>query len=542
MDDRGVIRSPSPTSRLLRLGFAAAGLVLAGGDWAAAQIPRDTVVMVKRIDDIVSLDPAEADGLSDQEVIANLYDRLLDYDPARPAELRGALAQSWGVDADGLRYHFTLRHEGRFATGEPVTAADVAFSLQRVVILDLAPAPVLRQFGFTRENVAERIRAVGPLDLEIDAAVKVAPSLLYNCLTASVASVVERGLALEHQRGGDLGHQWLSSHSAGSGPYHLRNWRPGERYVLDAVADAWGDTAKNRQVIVLDVKDPATQRMLLAHGDADYARDLDKEELAALAHDPAIVFDRAPQTMLTYLALNQRNPYLRRPKVIEALKYLVDYDAIAHGLMGGTGIVHQSFLPQGVLGASDDLPFRFDPALARTLLDAAGLGEGFAVSMDVVGGSPWIDIARALQGEFARAGVRLELVPGNDKETASRYRARRHDIYLGAWGSDYPDPESNAQAFITDDDESDGAAVKTLAWKNSWQDAGLVRRAKEAERESVVARRAALYRELQRDHQRVAPFVFLFQDVAVAAHRRSIDGLVLGPGPDRTLYAGIEKR
>ena len=51
----------------------------------------------------------------------------------------------------------------------------------------------------------------------------------------------------------------------------------------------------------------------------------------------------------------------------------------------------------------------------------------------------------------------------------------------------------------------------------------------------------ALYRALERDAQQIAPFVFLFQDVSIAAHRRTIDGLVIGPGPDHTLYARIEK-
>jgi peptide/nickel transport system substrate-binding protein len=60
--------------------------------------------------------------------------------------------------------------------------------------------------------------------------------------------------------------------------------------------------------------------------------------------------------------------------------------------------------------------------------------------------------------------------------------------------------------------------------------------------EGDIGRREAIYRDLQRDHQKVAPFVILFQDVAVAAHRRSVTGLVLGPSPDHTLYAGIEKR
>ncbi|HUB95180.1 MAG TPA: ABC transporter substrate-binding protein [Stellaceae bacterium] len=509
---------------------------------ARAEIPKDVVVMAKLIDDIVSLDPAEAYEFSDEEAIANLYDHLLDYDPAHPEAIRGVLAKSWSVDPDGMTYRFVLRPEAHFASGRPVTAEDAAFSLRRVVLLDLTPAFVLRQFGFTRENVASRIRAEGSSTLVIDTAVRVAPSLLYYVLTSSIASVVDETEAMAHQRSGDLGHQWLADHSAGSGPYRLRAWRPGERYVLDAVPDAWDGPAKNREVIVLDVPEPATQRLMLVRGDADYARDLDKDELAALERDPDMRFDRALQSMQTYFALNQRNPDLRKPEVIEAMKYLVDYDAIAKGLLGGTRVVHQSIVPDGILGALDGEPYHYDLARARSLLAEAGLSAGFDVGVDVTASSPWIDIAEALQASFAPAGVRLSILPGDEKETLTKYRARKHDIYLGEWGSDYPDPHSNAQAFVVDDDMSDNAALKTLAWRNSWQDKGLAQQVAAAEQEPDIDKRAALYRAIEAAHQKVAPFVMMFQDVSIAAHRPGISGFTLGASPDHTLYAGIEKR
>ena len=203
-----------------------------------AESPRDTVVMAKQIDDIVSLDPAEAYEFSDEEAIANCYDHLLDYDPAHPETILGALAQRWSVDPDGRTYRFLMRDDARFASGNPVTAEDAAFSLQRIVLLDLTPAFVLRQFGFSKDNVAELIRAEGQT-LVIETTVKVAPSLLYYILTSSIASVVDKAEALAHQRNGDLGHRWLQFHSEGSGPYRLGVWRPGERYVLDAVPDSW---------------------------------------------------------------------------------------------------------------------------------------------------------------------------------------------------------------------------------------------------------------------------------------------------------------
>lgn len=531
---------PRP-SRSLALAFAVASLSLAASTAQSASIPRDTVVMAKRIDGIVTLDPAEAYEISGLEVVGNLYDRLLDNDPAQPGALRPGLALSWHVDASGLRYSFKLRPGARFASGHPVTAADAAFSLQRLVLLDKMPAQMLRQFGLTGDTAATRIAAPDDETLVIETGRKMAPSLLYHCLTAAGASIVDRREALAHESQGDLGADWLATHSAGSGPYSLRVWRPGERYTLDANPDYWGGAPKNRRVIVLDIAEAATQRLLLVRGDADYARDLDKDQLEALARDPAIAVDRGVQATLTYLALNQADPLLRRPGIVEALKFLIDYDGIATHVLGGAALVHQSFLPADFLGALDDRPYRPDVAQAHLLLDAAGLADGFDVSLDVPNGAPWIDIAQALQADFARAGVRLAILPGESKATLTKYRARRHQLFLGDWQPDYPDSQSNADAFAVAPDLGPDADAKSLAWRNSWQDAAAQQLAGAAAAEPDLDRRAALFRALEGEMRRHAPFIFLFQRVEQAAHRRGVDGLVIGPSPGHIRYAGIAK-
>src|SRR5229473_1970487 len=302
------------------------------GGPARAATPPDTVVMGKGIDDIVSLDPAEVYEVSGAEVVGNVYDRLIEGDPRDPAQIRAGLATAWSVDSSGRVFTFKLRRDTRFATGAPVTAGDAAFSLQRAIALDKAPALVLRQLGFTRDNVAARVRAVDEGTLVIETTRVLAPSLVYFCLTAPVASIVERNEALAHELEGDLGNGWLAGHSAGSGPYRLRLWRPAERYVLDANPDYWGGTPANRHVFVRHIKEAATQRLMLLRGDIDYARDLDKDQLEAIAGNPAIRFDRGVQSLVTYLALNQRNPFLRHPEVVAAIKHLIDYDGTAHAI------------------------------------------------------------------------------------------------------------------------------------------------------------------------------------------------------------------
>ncbi len=508
---------------------------------AAPGVPQDTIVMGKSIDDIVSLDPAEVYEVSGSEVVGNVYDRLLEVDPAHPDSLRPGLARDWRSEDDGRRFVFTLRPEARFASGAEVTAADVAFSLQRAVHLDKAPALILSQLGLTARNVEERVRVVDPLTVTIELATPLAPDLVYFCLTAPVASIVERQAVLSHAQEGDLGNLWLASHSAGSGAYRLELWRPAEKVMLIADRDYWGGAPANRRIILRHLKEPGTERLMLEGGDLDYARDLDADQLSALAREPTMRIDRGRQSLITYLALNQDNRYLRRPEVVEAIKYLVDYEGIRRALLGETRVVHQSFEPLGMLGALADRPFAYDPVHAKALLAKAGLAEGFAVTIDVRSGSPAMAIAQALQAGFAEADIALAILPGDGKQVLTKYRARRHEIFIGEWGPDYPDPHSNAEAFALNEDDGESAARRTPAWRTHWHDAAMNDAVRTAMFERDRERRIALYETLQRAHQEAAPFVFLFQHVESVAHRASVDGFVIGFGAGGNRYAGIAK-
>ena len=523
-------------------GAAAAALALfLGAVPAPAATPPDTIIMARSIDDIVSLDPAEAYEVSGGEVIGNVYDRLIENDPAAPGRFRPGLAANWSADEDGRHFQFRLRSGVRFASGHPVTAADAAFSLRRAVLLDRAPALILRQLGLTRDNVRERVRAVDATTLTIETGAALPAALAYACLAAPVGSVVDEQAAMAHAEEGDFGAHWLATHGAGSGAYRLVTWQPGERYVLAADAEYWGGAPANRRVIVRHVKDGVTQRLMLMRGDIDYARDLDRDQLDGLAHEPGLRFDRRVQSLITYLALNQKNPYLGRPEIVAAIKVLVDYDGIGRLLLGPTAIAHQAFEPEGLPGAISDTPFRFDPAHAKALLASAGLAEGFTVSIDVRNASPWTEVAQALQADFATAGIRLTIIPGDGKQVLTKYRARHHDIFLGEWAPDYADPNSNAEAFAANDDNSDDASRKTPAWRSAWSDAAMNAAVAAAATERDPTRRAALYEALQRSHQQVAPFVFLFERIEVAAHPVSVDGFVLGFTPSDDRYARIAK-
>src|SRR5215470_2434913 len=153
---------------------------------ALAETPKDTVVMAKQIDDIISLDPAEVFEFSGGEVTGNVYDQLLGFNLTKVSELQGRIAESWSVADDGRTYTFKIRKGLKFASGNPISAEDAAWSLQRAVILNKTPGFILTQFGFKKDNAKETIKATDPEKLALVTEKQVAPTFLYYCLTAVV--------------------------------------------------------------------------------------------------------------------------------------------------------------------------------------------------------------------------------------------------------------------------------------------------------------------------------------------------------------------
>ncbi len=507
----------------------------------AAETPPDTLVQAWSIDDVITLDPAEVFEFTASEILGNSYQGLIGYDVENVEEIFGVLAESWEISEDGKTFTFTMRPGLTFASGNPITAADAVFSLQRAVKLDQSPAFILTQFGFTADNVDQMIRETGEMTFELETDKAYAPTLVLYCLTATVGFVVDKQLVLENEVDGDLGYNWLKTNYAGSGPFTIREWRANEVVVLEKNPNFTGDMGTLERAIYRHIPESSTQRLLLEQGDIDIARDLGPEEMDALASNPDIAIDAGVKGSIYYLGLNQKNENLARPEVREAMKWLVDYQAIADTIAKGTVQVHQAFLPVGFLGALEETPYSLDVEKAKELLAAAGLPDGFTVTMDTRNTPDITDMAQAIQQTMAQAGITLELIPGDGQQTLEKYRARNHDIYIGRWGPDYQDPHTNADTFARNPDNSDEAASKPLAWRNSWDIPEMTAKADAAVLEPDAARRAEMYLELQREHQQTSPFVIMFQEIEVMGRRSNVEGFIVGPSFNDNSFRYVTK-
>ena len=506
-----------------------------------AATPKDTLVVTWAIDDIITMDPGEAFEISAGEIMGNSYDRLLRFDVNDPSKLIPDIAKSWSVSKDGKTYTFEIKPGLKFASGNPLGAEDVAFSLQRAVILDKSPAFILTQFGFSKDNVKDKIKATGPLSVTIETDKEYASTFVYNCLTANIGAIIDKKLVLANEKDGDLGYAWLKTNYAGSGPMKIREWRANEIVALERNDNYWGPKSKLARVIYRHVKEAATQRLMLEKGDADIARNLSPEDLAAVAKNKDIKTTSTPKGTVYYISLNQKNPNLAKPEVREALKWLVDYKSIGDTLIKNIGIIHQNFLPVGLLGASTVNPYKLDVNKAKELLKKAGLPDGFKVTIDMRTTQPVQGITENFQQTAKRAGVEIEILPGDGKQTLTKYRARTHEMYIGQWGADYWDPHTNADTFARNPDNSDNAKSKTLAWRNSWDIPELTKEADAAVLERDAKKRKAMYEKMQAEFRKTSPFIMLYQQIEVAAFRSNVQGLKIGPTSDTTYMFKVSK-
>jgi peptide/nickel transport system substrate-binding protein len=533
---RGAHSSPDAGPRLSKRSMLTAGGALVAAAAvpalprsASAQTPRTALVIAAQIDDLVALDPHHSFEVTGSDALKNIYDQLFAIDETKPtAELKPGLAESFTVSEDGKTFTFRIRPGVRFHSGNELSAADVVFSLRRPLLINRTPAFMYRSVGLSKENVEQAIQQVGNLEVRVTFDRAYAPTLIQNLFTATIASVVDSKLVMQNA-GDDLGNTWLNRNSAGSGAFRLTRYQPNESYTLDRNDAWWRGRAEMQRVIVRHVPEAATQRLLLERGDVDVARNLTPTEIAGLKGRQGITILEFPRGTIQYFCANMGDPTLSNPKVIEALKLLVDYDALSNNLLPGQVFPHQSFIPRAILGEVDRRPWRYDPERARKLLAEAGHPGGIRLAMDTANTFPSLDVAQALQASFAKGGVTLEVLPATGAQVLAKVRARKHQLFIGIWGLGYPDPHYNADSFAHNPPGRENPGK--LTWRNNWEIPELSKRTEAAMQERDLNARAALYRQIQDTFMNSSPFVVFAQQQVQVAVRSNLKGyMASSPG------------
>nr|WP_241481426.1 ABC transporter substrate-binding protein [Rouxiella chamberiensis] len=508
---------------LIALSLAGSVIPLA----AQAETPADSLVMAWNIDAISTFDPAQIGEVVTNELIKNTCDTLVDFDPKDESKIIPSLAKSWDISADRKTLTFHLNSGLVFPSGNKGSAQDLAWSMQRVVLLGFGNSATLTEYGFTKENVKERIIAPDDNTLVMKLDKPYPTNLILQAIAANdVAITLDKALLEKNIVGNDMGNKYLTTHTACIGPYQLVRWNAGEGLVLQANENYYGSKPRLKRILIRHVAETGTQRLLLTQGDVDIARDLAPDDLRDLDKSGKVNIEKVLKPQLFFWTMNAEDPIFKNEKVRLAMRYLIDYQGLASTVMPYLGVPRASFAQLGAFGALDKdkgQPFKLDLVKARQLLTEAGYPNGFSAKV-YIGTLPHsAPIAQNTQENAAKVGVKLSIESMANAQLFSRVRGREFQSAMMAWQTSVPDAYGNASRLVSNPDNSKEAKkTQYPSWRASYFDAAMNKAVNEALLEPDEQKRVARYHTLQEEQMQQGPFAIMFQMYNTAGLNKSV--------------------
>jgi peptide/nickel transport system substrate-binding protein len=495
-------------------GLAAAGLLVMTASTLAAT--RDDTLLLGKPSEPDTLDPHVAQSNNSLTVTCKTYETLVKFavvEGRATEDVAPGLAQSWSVDPTGLIWDFTLSDGHRFSNGQPVDAAAVKFSFDR--LLELAKGP------------NEDYPAVGAIEVRDARTVRFKlkyPFAPFLQSLASCAGEIVAPAVMAYAVDGDFAQGYLSTHSLGSGPYRITHVEKGEEIVLEPNPYSPSYPPRIRRVIIKIIKEASVRRLELEKGDLDLIEEVSPDQVDVLRGKRGIVVIDEPCFREDLLFLNSQRPPLDNVLVRQAISYAVDYQGIIDGVLLGKARQMRGFIPEGFAGYDAEAPqFHLDPKRAQALLAQAGVKHLKIGFLYAKADPTWETVGLVLQQNLADIGVTLELHEYSYTTMRDMIDRGDFDIAIGNYAPDFNDPSQYLNYWV--DSRLFGLSGNRAFYKNAEVDA-MIRRAIAS---GDPSERAALYRRAQRIAVEAAPYILMSQKHYEAAMRSNVHGYVFNP-------------
>jgi peptide/nickel transport system substrate-binding protein len=441
----------------------------------------------------------------------NMYDNLVTQAPNGAAIPN--LATSWTVSPDGLTWVFNIVSGVHFHNGDPMTSADVVFSMQRELAVQQGFAavwlPVLSASDVTALNAT---------------AVQFKLKQVYAPFLGSLSLffVVDKNLVMQHLVNttasnpmGDWGVGWLTTNDAGSGPYALQNWNRDVELTLTRFPGYWKGwsnnaspfTTVNYQVITSD----ATTLSLAKDGQMDWVGQYVAVPTYQALQAMGWTWNTYASPNICDLKLNLQSPPMNNIYLRKALSYAFNYSILpvilpgavqSEGPVANTYQYHEPNIftySQNATAAKAELK----------LAEAQGLNPSSTTLTItyVSGNTPEQEIALEFQKDVEQIlGINVNVVP-QTWETITELAAHANttpQITVVYYDPLYPDTDT--YFYPQYDTVSNGTWI-SMEWMNNATINGLIAQ----ERASLNAtQRQQIFYQLQTDIVNMAPDIFLF--------------------------------
>jgi ABC-type transport system substrate-binding protein len=422
--------------KLAGAGVAVAGLglpdsALASAERLGARAPTGRVTLaIPPITPQPTL-PHQGAPTTNWPIRETLYETLVRFDAATGKHNIPHLARSWRVSKDFKTWTFRLRRGVRFHRGAgQLTAADVAFSFNLAVWRNDSFATNKQFF----QDTVRRITTPDPYTIVFHLR---EPNYFLDQLTSFDSAVLVTSKRYVER----LGIARAAEAPVGTGPYQLDQFRAGVGYQFSYFRGYWGTPPDFAELDIRFVRDDSTRLAMLRTGEADITELpkslLDDARRAGLATRPTARESVTASYWFgsMYLPNMNGNPWRDR-RVRQALNLAVDRKGIASGIFRGLAKPLAFYLTGPRTPGYSEIkrkPYPYDLRRARQLLEAAGHGNGFEVSLRpyALSGVPEINlVTQAIAATWRSIGVNATIRPSDAPTVIGTIRDRRPSDYL----------------------------------------------------------------------------------------------------------------
>jgi len=401
---------------LRRLGVPSLAvlLVLSGSAASVAQEPKGTLIFAVESLAAQTLDPILEGRPGNAVYQAAMYDSLVGFDLDKGG-IGPGVAERWLMSEDGLSWTFYLRPGQTFHNGDPLTAHDVKFSLER----QMSPKSLAAAAASMR-------RSIKSIDVVDDLTVKINTNEPQLGLPAALSrAVAPEGSIMPRKYFETVGEEEFRRKPIGSGPWKFVRSVPGDRIEFEAVSQAhWRGRPRFKSLHILQIPEESTRVAMVRTGEA---------AIASISPETVFGAGRSGLEVLTVPGTMQavfqfygtwrpaaKNEPISKPRVRQALSLAIDRQQVIEHVMAGKAQMPRPFATFAFTESLSverwkkwsEQAYRYDPALARKMLAEEGYPNGFELKFANValpGTQFMISIGTAIADMWTKIGVKVSI-------------------------------------------------------------------------------------------------------------------------------------
>lgn len=351
--------------------------------------------------DARSMDPYFHNETATNSMLSNLFEGLTYFD--KDLNVYPVLAESWKVVGENT-WEFSLRKGVRFHNGNPFTADDVIFSIDRIK-------------NWEKSGFKSKVNMIKSFEKVDDYTVRIVTKGPYPILLRKLSYV--KMLDAEFCSGKD--DAFLGLNPVGTGPYQFVSWKKGESFTIAVNKNYWRSQPHYTDVVFKPLTNNATRVAAALSGEVDIIDRIPVMDVQRIKNSSKLDFFMQPGLRLIYLQMDQgrletpyvkgKNPFLD-VRVRKAIYLGINEEAIVKHVMKGFAVPAGQMHPEVVFGYDSGIERpAYNVEEAKKLLAKAGYPKGFSVTLDAPNNRYVNDaqIAQAIASSLSRVGIKVKV-------------------------------------------------------------------------------------------------------------------------------------